>query len=307
MAHKIHFIVNPNSGGGSVGKNWDNLLARIENKVGKIEYSFTNSKGHGSTIALECCNQKNEILVVIGGDGTVSETVDGIIKSKNTNVSILVLNLGTGGDFSRSLGVPGDLDIALDRIQSGIKKNVDVGIVKYKSELTGELLTRYFVNITGCGMAGAVVRTVNKSSKKFGGFSYYLGSLSNVLSYSNKPIKIRLDGGSWIERKVTTLAICNGQYFGGGMRISPNSELNDGVLDVTILKDWNLFQKAFYSKNFYNGTISQAPNVEFFKCKKIEIEPTDPNNIAIIDCDGEDIGKIPMEVEIIPNAVTFLV
>ena len=87
MAHKIHFIVNPNSGGGSVGKNWDNLLSRIENKVGKIEYSFTNTKGHGSTIALECCKQNHEILVVIGGDGTVSETVDGIIKSKNKTCS----------------------------------------------------------------------------------------------------------------------------------------------------------------------------------------------------------------------------
>jgi diacylglycerol kinase (ATP) len=307
MSKKTHFIVNPNSGGGSVGKNWDQLLKRIEDTIGKIEVTFTNTKGHGSSIAFDLCEKGIEILVIIGGDGTISEVVDGIIRSKKSEVSIVVLNLGTGGDFSRTLGVPGDLNLALDKIKNGKIRKTDVGLVSYNSEKSGEFITRYFINIVGCGMAGAVVQTVNKSSKKFGGFSYYLGSIANILSYKNKSIKFRLDDGEWLERKVTSLAICNGQYFGGGMRVSPNSELSDGYLDAVVIGDWNLFQKVFYSKKFYNGTISNTPKVESYKCKKIEILPLDPNNSAIIDCDGEDIGKIPMTVEVITNAVTFLI
>ncbi|MCG9873627.1 MAG: diacylglycerol kinase family lipid kinase [Leptospiraceae bacterium] len=307
MSKKIHFIVNPNSGGGSVGKNWEDLLKRIEDKIGKIQVTFTNAKGHGSDVALDLCKKGIEVLVIIGGDGTISEVVDGIIKSKKTSVSIVVLNLGTGGDFSRSLGVPGDLNLALDKIKNGKIRKTDVGFVRYKSESTAENLTRYFINIIGCGMAGAVVQTVNKSSKKFGGFSYYLGSIANILSYQNKPLKFRMDGGEWLERKVTSLAICNGQYFGGGMRVSPNSELSDGYLDAVVIGDWNLFQKVFYSKKFYNGTITNSPKVESYRCKKIEIIPLQADNAAIIDCDGEDIGKIPMTIEVLPSAVSFLV
>jgi YegS/Rv2252/BmrU family lipid kinase len=307
MSKKLHFIVNPNSGGGSVGKNWDHLLERIEEKIGKIETTFTTSKGHGSDVALDLCKKGIDILVIIGGDGTISEVVDGIIKSKKSSVAMVVLNLGTGGDFSRSLGVPGDLNLALDKIKNGKIRKTDVGMVSYKSEKSGGILTRYFINITGCGMAGAVVQTVNKSSKKFGGFSYYLGSMANILSYQNKSLKFRIDDGEWLERKVTSLAICNGQYFGGGMRVSPNSELSDGYLDAVVIGDWNLFQKVFYSKKFYNGTIANTPKVESYRCKKIEILPMDTKNAAIIDCDGEDIGKIPMTVEVIPNAVSFLI
>lgn len=308
MSQKIHFLVNPNSGGGSVRRNWESISERIQKRIGNFNFTFTSAKGEGSSLATELVNSGTQVLVIIGGDGTVSEVVDGVMRSKKPDsVSLVVLNLGTGGDFSKTLGVPGDLDMALQKIDHGKQKLVDVGKLLYKKDSGSDYIERYFINITGCGMAGAVVRSVNQSAKRFGGFSYYLSSLGNVLSYTNKPLRFRLDGGEWITRKVTTLAICNGQYFGGGMRVSPNSEIADGVFDITILNDWNLFQKAVYSKNLYNGTILQTSHVESYHCKKIEIEPIDTKDLAIIDCDGEDIGFIPMTVEVIPSAVRFLI
>ncbi|WCL49417.1 diacylglycerol/lipid kinase family protein [Leptospira sp. GIMC2001] len=307
MAKKVHFLVNPNSGGGDVGRNWEEISKRIQKKIGKFEFTFTGSKGHASTLAQEKIREKTDILVIIGGDGTVSEVVDGVIKSKNNSVSLVVLNLGTGGDFSKTLGVAGDLEIALEKIQNGKIQKVDVGKVSYKKEINLPLEIRYFINITGCGMAGAVVRTVNKSSKRFGGFSYYLGGLANLITYQNKAIRYKLDDSEWVSTKITTLAVCNGQYFGGGMRISPKSELNDGYFDVVLLQDWNLFQKAYYSKNLYNGTILSSAQVESYRCKKIEIEPIDPQDYVYIDSDGEDIGIIPMKVEVLPSAVQFLI
>ncbi|MCC5814062.1 MAG: diacylglycerol kinase family lipid kinase [Leptospira sp.] len=308
MAKKTHFLVNPKSGGGSVGNNWESISRKIENSIGEFEFQFTKAKGEGSSLAKSIADSGCDTIVVIGGDGTVSEVVDGIMKSKHSKkVKIAILNLGTGGDFSKTLGVPGDVELALEKLQAGKSKLVDVGLVEYFHEISKSMEKRHFINITGCGMAGAVVRSVNRSSKRFGGFSYYLGSMGNVLSYKNKHIEMRLDDGDWVDKKITTIAICNGQYFGGGMRVSPNSELCDGFFDITLLNDWNFFYKAYYSKNFYNGTILTSPGVESYRCKKVEIRPVDGQEPAIIDCDGEDIGLVPMTVEVIPSAVQFIV
>ncbi len=307
MVVSIHCIVNPRSGGGSVGKDWESIRSRIKRKVGDVSFTFTDRKGAASKIARDLSNQGVEVLCVIGGDGTVSEVVDGVLRA-DRRPGICILNLGTGGDFSRTLGVPGDLDLALDKLKTGKLLAADAGRVLYTSETDATESERYFINITGCGMAGAVVRSVNRSKKRFGGFSYYLGSARNVFTYRSKPIQFRMDGGEWIYRKITTLAICNGQYFGGGMRVAPKSELSDGLLDVTLINDWNLFAKAVYSRNFYNGTILSTPGVEAYRCKVIEVKPDgmteDP---AFIDCDGEDIGVIPMRVEILPRVVSFFV
>lgn len=308
MADKTYFLVNPKSGGGSVGKNWESISEKIRKSIGSFESVFTSGKGEGSLLAKQLVEKSAGTIVIIGGDGTVSEVVDGVMKSEQSgNVKLAVLNLGTGGDFSKTLGVPGDIELALEKLKSQKTTKVDVGLVEYDDEKSKSPNQRYFINITGCGMAGAVVRSVNKSSKRFGGFSYYLGSMANVLSYKNKSIEFRLDDGEWIFRKITTLAICNGQYFGGGMRVSPRSELGDGYFDITILNDWNLFHKAYYSKNFYNGTILNSPNVESFRCKKVEIRPLEGHDPAIIDCDGEDIGVVPMTVTVVPHAVEFII
>lgn len=312
MSQSIHFLVNPNSAGGSVGKHWESLAMRIESTIGPFSYTFTQQKGDGSSLAkLLIDTNPTTTIVVLGGDGTVSEVVDGVMRSSDhENVSLAIVNLGTGGDFCKSLGVPHDLDSVLARLANPNPKSVDGGKISYRREWDGSTGERYFINITGCGMAGEVVRSVNQSAKRFGAFSYYLGSLANVLSYQNKPIRFRLDDGEWEERTITTLAVCNGRYFGGGMCISPESRLDDGFLDIVCIGDWNLIEKAMNSGNFYNGNILSTPGVESFPCQSIEIQPMpgrEEIKPAIIDCDGEDIGTIPMRVEIVPRAIQFLV
>ncbi|MDX1960882.1 MAG: diacylglycerol kinase family lipid kinase [Leptospiraceae bacterium] len=303
---KIHFIVNPSSGGGSTGKTWAQVRNFIEDRLKKISFEFTGSKGHGVELAKRACENGVEKIVVIGGDGSISEVVTGVMQSEKKNSSIGILNFGTGGDFCRTLGVAADLKIAVDKIAEGNTITADIGKVTFHDK-EGKLAHRNFINITGCGMAGEVARTINKSKKVFGGFSYYLSSLQNLLSYKNKKVRLLLDDNREYSFTAVTVAVCNGQYFGGGMQINPEAQISDGLFHITVVEDWSILQKILYSARLYNGTILTAPNVHSLTAKKIVILPKEGEEAAIIDSDGEDVGSIPMTVELIPNAVRFIV
>ncbi|MCB1177403.1 MAG: YegS/Rv2252/BmrU family lipid kinase, partial [Leptospiraceae bacterium] len=254
----------------------------------------------------EACNNSVEKIIVIGGDGTVSETITGV-RSTEFSPSVGILNLGTGGDFCKTIGVPTDINLALDKILVGKTISSDIGRIQFiKNDGTpGE---RNFINITGCGMSGEVVRTINKSKKMFGGFSYYLASLQNFLSYKNRRLRIVLDDKEEKEFKVVNLAICNGQYFGGGMQISPESQISDGYLNIVVVGDWGYFAKIIHSGKLYNGSILSVSEVYSFKAKKIKVIPLDSEPpFTYIDNDGEDIGYIPLEAEVIPGCVNIIV
>ncbi len=301
----IHFIINPTSGGGSSGKTWAQARAFIESSLGNFSFEFTGGKGHGIELARRASDKAKKIIA-IGGDGTISEIVSGIIQSGNKNIELGVLNLGTGGDFCRTLQISSNINKGIERLKNGIATETDIGSITYignnnKSE------ERYFINIAGCGMAGEVVRTINKSKKLFGSFSYYLSSVQNLFSYKNKKLLISIDDGEPKEFVAVTVAVCNGKYFGGGMQISPNSEISDGLLNITIIGDWNIFEKILYSSKLYGNKILKVPKVYSFLAKKIEIKNSDDESPAFIDSDGEDVGIIPMTVKIIPKAVKFII
>lgn len=301
----IHFIINPTSGGGSSGKTWAQARAFIESSLGNFSFEFTGGKGHGIELARRASDKAKKIIA-IGGDGTISEIVSGIIQSGNKNIELGVLNLGTGGDFCRTLQISSNINKGIERLKNGIATETDIGSITYignnnKSE------ERYFINIAGCGMAGEVVRTINKSKKLFGSFSYYLSSVQNLFSYKNKKLLISFDDGEPKEFVAVTVAVCNGKYFGGGMQISPNSEISDGLLNITIIGDWNIFEKILYSSKLYGNKIIKVPKVYSFLAKKIEIKNSDDESPAFIDSDGEDVGIIPMTVKIIPKAVKFII
>lgn len=303
---KIHFIINPRSSGGYTGQNWTQLETEIRSSIGDFTYEFTTARGAAMDMAAKAVQSKIDILVVVGGDGTISETVNGYLTPEKVSKkpSIVIVNRGTGGDFCRTLGIPADLHISLEQIKNGRDIDVDAGRIKYIDH-SGEPATRYFINVAGCGMAGEVVQAINKSSKKFGGFTYFLISSQKLFTYKNKKVRLTINDQPAEVRKIVTVAVCNGQFFGGGMQISPSSELGDGQFNVVTIGNWSKLQSLWYSKNLYNGTINQAKGVHSQKATRVLIEPVDKNEQVMIDCDGEDVGTSPAEFSILPGAVRF--
>ncbi|MCB1306851.1 MAG: diacylglycerol kinase family lipid kinase [Leptospiraceae bacterium] len=305
---QIHFIINPRSSGGNTGRNWQEMESAIRRGIGEFTYEFTEERGSAIAQTARAIKNKADTIVVVGGDGTVSEVVNGFFEpglpAKKPN--IVILNQGTGGDFCRTIGAPADLNLALDSIKTGRQIKVDVGRIKF-IDASGQNAIRYFINVAGCGMAGEVVQAINRSSKRFGGFSYFLVSAQKLFTYRKKKLTIQVDGGRVEKHEVVTAAICNGQFFGGGMQISPGSRLGDGHFELVLIEDWNFLQSLWYSKNLYNGTIARCKGVTTRSIQKVWIESENAEDHAIIDCDGEDIGRAPLQIEIIPGAVTFRV
>lgn len=306
FTRKRHFIINPRSAGGYTGKGWAELEAAIQRTLGPFTYEFTDAPGSATKLAARAIKNGVDLIVVVGGDGTVSEAVNGYFAAglPKSKPPLAILNRGTGGDLCRSLGAPADLSLALETIKNGRDISVDAGKLSYVDN-TGAPATRYFINVAGCGLAGQVVHAVNQSSKRFGGLSYFLYAGSSALGYKRKPVALTWDDGRRTEHSIITCAIANGQFFGGGMQIAPNAQLGDGLFDVVILADWNLAQSMWYSKNLYNGTIASVKGVTIRRTRSVKIEPLDPADRILIDCDGEDVGIAPLTAEVMPGKLKF--
>lgn len=302
---KSHVIINPRAAGGSATERWKTIEPEVKQTIGEFSWQFTDKSGAAIQMTSDALEKGAKSIIVIGGDGTVSEAVNGFLTSQaGKKATLSILNLGTGGDFCRTLGVPSDYHIALDSYKKGRTIQVDAGKIEFV-DFNGKPGTRFFVNVAGCGMAGEVVQAVNQSSKRFGGFSYYLGALGKLFSYKNKHVSYSVDGGPFEEKNIVTLAVCNGQFFGGGMQISPAAEINDGFFHITVLDNWSIGQKVMNSRNMYNGTVYGLTGVLSMKAKTITVNPVEKGDQILIDSDGDCPGMLPFKATVLPKAVSF--
>jgi YegS/Rv2252/BmrU family lipid kinase len=303
---EYHVIVNPVSSGGEAGRRWPETESKIRNALKDFSFELTHAGGDGERLAASAVHAGVKTLIVVGGDGTLSEVANGILQfAPEQRPSLAVLNYGTGGDFVRTTGAPADLSLMLEKIKMRREINIDAGRISFTNH-QGLSARRHFINIAGCGLAGSVVNAVNQASKRFGAFTYFASSLSSAVTYKNPRVRISIDDGPFTTETITTLAVCNGQFFGGGMQIAPDASITDGLLNITILGDWSLAQKVKYSRNLYNGTITHCYGVKSFQARTIRVEP-DIMRPILIDCDGECPGQLPMTAEVLPGAIRLIV
>lgn len=303
---EYHVIVNPVSSGGEAGRRWPETEKKIRAALKDFTFELTHASGDGERLASAAVHAGVRTLIVVGGDGTLSEVANGVLQfAPEQRPALAVLNYGTGGDFVRTTGAPSDLSLMLEKIKMRRELNIDAGRISFTNH-NGVSAKRHFINIAGCGLAGSVVNSVNQSSRRFGAFTYFASSLSNAMGYKNARVRISIDGGAVKTETVTTIAVCNGQFFGGGMQIAPDASITDGLLNITILGDWSLAQKLKYSRNLYNGTITHCYGVKSYQARQITIEP-DIVSPVLIDCDGECPGRLPLTAEVLPGAIRLVV
>lgn len=303
---EYHVIVNPVSSGGEAGRRWPETESRIRSALKDFTFELTHSAGDGERLAAAAVHAGVKTLIVVGGDGTLSEVANGILQfASEQRPGLAVLNYGTGGDFVRTTGAPADLSLMLEKIKMRREINIDAGRISFTNH-QGLSAKRFFVNIAGCGLAGSVVNAVNQAGRRFGAFTYFASSLSNAMTYKNARVRISVDGGPATTETITTLAVCNGQFFGGGMQIAPDASITDGLLNITMLGNWSLAQKLKYSRNLYNGTITHCYGVKTFQARSITVE-ADVVSPILIDCDGECPGRLPLTAEVLPGAIRLIV
>jgi YegS/Rv2252/BmrU family lipid kinase len=307
-------IVNPRSGGrarDAGSRYWSDLRAVLERRLGPTDLAFTARGGHAIDLARDAAREGRKLVVAVGGDGTLHEVANGILDAgTDAATAIGYVGHGTGGDFRRTFGIDHRLDAYAIAIAEGRERRIDVGQVTYRA-LDGSTETRWFVNILSAGMSGLVDRCVARTSKMFGGKAAYFWASTRALAESQRArvrCKIGVNGHSE-DRRVDSfvIAVCNGRYFGGGMHVAPMAEPDDGRFDVVAIDADTKLAFPARMNRLYAGNQVGAPGVTHFTCDRIamELESDRARDVFLLDVDGEPLGGLPIDVRLVPGALTL--
>lgn len=275
--NKILFILNPIAGGGKAGDLED--MIRTEMEARNIEYSLrkTTASGDATLIAEEGLEDGYDLIVAVGGDGTLNEIARAIL---GTSASLGIIPGGTGNDMARTLDMPLDPREALKNLLKHQKKTIDVGYVN------GEL----FLNIASTGLDSAVVEGAKAYKEKYqGSTAYSISMLKNLIRFRKKPMKIEIDGET-IDEEIYLVAVGNGKTYGGGFKILPMAKLDDGYFHICVVKKLikPLLLILFPSILFGKHTIFKR-YVSIYKAREVTIK-TDSE--LFLNVDGE-ISRLP--------------
>lgn len=298
-------VVNPRSGGGKTGKTALALRDVVARSLGDVEMVLTERPGHGAELAREGAVAGHPLVVAVGGDGTLHEVANGVLAS-GKEVELGLIGQGTGGDFRKSLGIEHRLDHYVESLASGRRRTIDVG--RFTG---GGKDAHHFVNILSAGMGGLVDRYVADASRSFGGKAAYFGaSLRALINAELGHVKITLTTpeGKVEEHRVRSfmIAICNGQYFGGGMKVAPMASVDDAIFEVVALGATNKVGFALTTaRPIYSGAhIGQGGTVHLRGSKiRLELENEAAASSYLLDVDGEPMGALPIEITCVPNAL----
>ncbi len=296
-------VVNPASGGGLAAKRWPKIAAALRQEGLTFDYSFTEKAGDAVEITRRYLREGYDLIVSVGGDGTNNEVVNGFFyedRAVRENAALGFISTGTGSDLVRTLGIPKDFAGAARHLVKSSVRQVDVGRISYMNN-RGAPETGYFINIAGLGLDGETVGRVNRTSKALGGFiSFLWGTVISLLLYRNKQMAITVDGEPVCEGNITTVVIGNGGFFGGGMNIAPESLMDDGFFDIIILEGLSKLDLLMNLPGVYRGRHMGNPKIKFLRGKNIAIISPEE---ALLNLDGEQPGRAPVEIDMLPGAI----
>ncbi len=305
---KTFLVVNPKSAGGQTGRRWAELAAELSRGLGEFGHAFTEGPLHAQSLAARALKDGYTCVAAVGGDGTINEVVNGFFeegRAINPQAALAVVPRGTGGDFRRTWGWDLKLRTAIDRMRAPETAPFDVGKVEFFDH-EGKPQVRYFANICSFGVSGLVDYEVNQGSKALGGLvSFYVGTIKAMLKYRDRKVRLTLDDGPPKVLPVTTVAVANGRYFGGGMMVAPGADTADGWFDVTVWSGYRLTDFAVHSKSIYDGTHTRLKGTTLFRCRKLVAECDEDE--VLLDVDGEQPGRLPCTVTLLPGAIRIKV
>jgi len=319
LANDTLIIVNPRSRGGKTAKVWGGLYPTVEGALGACDVVETRVPADAIQIAREAYAQGRKLVVAAGGDGTVHEVANGLLEgARDANhgkvMPVLgIIGMGTGGDFTKTLGIEHKFEEYVETLRTGVDKKVDAGRAQFIDH-DGKPASRYFINILSMGVSGLADRLVAKASRALGSnFAYMQSSLRALMASRVGDCVCEIEdetGTKEVRLKTHLIAVCNGRYFGAGMMVGPMAECDDGLFEVVSILEPSRFKLALRMQSLYTGAHMKSKDVVHMRCRKISIS-LDNHDYAsdrfILDVDGEPLGRLPLQIEAMPKALTLRV
>jgi YegS/Rv2252/BmrU family lipid kinase len=296
------FLVNPASANGSTGRRWPELARRAAAVGLHGDALLSERPGHLGELAREAALGGASLLVVVGGDGSVHEVATGLA-GLHDPPEIAIVPRGTGWDFVRTFGIPRGIEEAAGVALDGDVHTVDLGRVGYRGWDGAESLAT-FANVASAGMSGAIAQRANETTKALGGKASYLWATFAVFArWTATEISLDVDGEQRSGR-MFDVVVANGRYFGGGMKMCPEAEPDDGLFDVLTIGDVTKRDLVQTMPKIYRGTHLPHPKAELLRGRVVTIDAPEPLPIQL---DGEQPGTTPVRFEIVPRALRLRV
>ena len=293
MRKSAAIIVNPVSGHGRALKKAQNVQRLLDQSGLDVDLFLTEAAGHGQTLANEIAASV-EVLVCVGGDGTVNEVANGVVDAGH-DTPILIIPTGTTNVIFREIGLPGDL-------KSQVKLAIDSSVRLFDLGRAGE---RFFIMCAGAGFDAAIVDTISKTRTQSGitMLSYITATLRETFRYPFPRMRVTIDGKDFDE-DATFVVIANMQRYGGVFRLCKDASPHDGMLDVCCLHGTRVRDLARYAWGAFRQNLMDYNDIVFYRGKQIKLEADER---VLVQVDGDRGGELPMLFTLMPSAVSFCV
>ena len=305
-------VVNPHSGNGRTGRDWKTIERALHSVYPAMSVGFTGKQGEATALVRCALREGHQEIVAVGGDGTINEAINGMFDATGVTPQHSVFSFvtsGTGGDFRKTFGIESGPEVAIERLKRSRVRQIDAGRVSCLTS-AGAPTSRYFINIASFGLSGMIVDSVNRAriAKLFGGsFAFAFHSTLAMLRHRTRTVRLIIDGVEDEIASISTVAVANGQYFGGGMKVAPGAVPDDGLFDVVIMGGAPKGQSLADLKLIYTGEHITKPYVRVVRGQHVVVAPVAETRgrPVLIETDGEAVGRLPATFEILPRALNL--
>lgn len=303
---KALFVVNPAAGNGRGRARWDRIRELAAGLWPEHEVAATEGPGHGRELARAAILKGTEVVVAVGGDGTLGEVVDGYLAvpdSARRLGAVATFPAGSGCDFARHMGVPRAPEKWAAAMAAGKRLRLDAALATFRDG-AGSPRSRHFLNVAALGLAGDVAAGVEKRGKALGGtLTYLLEGLLAVSGARPKRMRLVIDGREEAPAEYHLVAAANTSTIGGGMKLAPLADAQDGLLDVLTVGPLSRLELLRLMPSIYAGGHVGAPGVVLRRARRVEIYS---DETLALNVDGDLDGVTPAVFEALPKAVAFL-
>jgi diacylglycerol kinase (ATP) len=290
---KTCLILNPKAGSAT---ELPHLKQRIAEQLPGAKIKTTGRSGSAERAARQATAEGFELIVAAGGDGTLNEVVNGI-SGQLDSVALGLLPLGTGNDFARSAGVPQNVEQALQTLRAAVTRRIDLVRVTTSRE-------RHFLNVSAGGFSGLVDAKLTREIKSsWGPLAYLRSAASAFKDLQAYPTTISLDDQECLSLKVYNIVVANGRYVAGGMPIAPQASIDDGLLDLVILRETSAARLALTAPRVLRGSHLEDETVVYRRAARVCVNPraSMPFNL-----DGELLSEGAITFQVMPRALQFV-
>jgi diacylglycerol kinase (ATP) len=301
---KVAVIVNPAAHKGGAAKRWRSIEAELIARLGPFEPRFTAAPGHATELARAALAEGVRRIVAVGGDGTVNEALNGMLDTSGQLIApdavLCPIPAGTANELCRALGHLAHPTRAYAAAASDATRAIDLLRVRCTG-LDGRPVERFGYLIVSLGAAATISHRTAQSrwAKKLGGIAYLLMTPPVTLGYRNREVAITIDGVAQGTRPIFTAMVANTENGGGGMKLMPGAQFDDGVLDLIEMGDISpLAMLMTVLPKVYSGGHAHHPKVRVSRGTSFRFEAAVE---TLVDLDGETVGRLPLDVSVVPR------